>query len=59
MTPRSEDPALEEVRAARRAISEECGHDLSTLVARYVAMQQAQENPAPSAATTKPLQPSA
>ena len=59
MPPLNEDPALEEVRAARRAISEECGHDLPTLVARYMAMQQARANPAPNAANAPLLQPSA
>jgi len=36
----SSDPLIQEVRAARHRISEECGHDIWKLYARYDALQQ-------------------
>jgi hypothetical protein len=33
------DPPIDEIRAVRRQISAECGHDPEALAARYMAMQ--------------------
>ena len=34
------DPTIEEVREARRRISEDCGHDPERLVAYYMKLQE-------------------
>lgn len=36
----SDDPTIDEVRAVRSKISEECGHDPSRLVAHLIELQK-------------------
>jgi hypothetical protein len=35
-----DDPTIARIRAARRAISTECGHDAKRLVERYIRLQE-------------------
>ena len=41
------DPEIEEIRAARRRISERCGHDLKRLFLRYQQMERQRKESAP------------
>jgi hypothetical protein len=45
------DPEIEEIRAARRRISERCGHDLRRLFQRYQEMERKEREQARDSAT--------
>lgn len=40
MNPKQSDPVIDEIRAIRHRISEECGHDPARLVAYFMKLQE-------------------